>query len=676
MNKDFLKLNHIGMKKLILLFLALLVFSPDLSAQFINESRIDSVVNLVSITSLSKYLRELSGDTVTTIGGSPYLIYSRYSLSPANPKAAQYIYERFQSFGLNVRYQVGDTNSVNVIARKTGTRFPNQKIVIGAHYDNIIWPVNPTPLDTVHGADDDGSGIVALLEMARLTANMNFEYTIEFAAWDNEEIGLYGSRFYSDSALINGDSIKTYINIDMIAFNYANANIFHAGSDSSSVFYNSIFNVYKTRYIPNYVLYLKNAAYYGSDNLSFIDDKFRTFCLSEYQIASNPNYHKLTDNFANANMTYCRDVLKPMFGMLMTLAGNKNAFFEHNPLASTYDTTSRNIWSIIKFPNGLPAGSIAPRLYYRINNQAFSYTSAYYSNLDTFKFTLPGIPKGSGMKYYFAAQDSSGSFVCTYPVGGSGANPPGSMPPANTFGYSVYNSLNFCSSSLPKPINDLQYTLDTIQVSGAGYINKITVNLSLNHTNDGDLIIQLLGPGGTVTLSQRNGNGGQNFINTTFDDSASLSITQGTPPFTGTFRPQTSFSNYFDKPVSGNYILRVFDAAAGNTGSLTNWCMQIETKGNVGIQHAEVPLTYELSQNYPNPFNSSTNVKFSIVKMSYVNITIYDMLGRKVQTPVSEVLQPGMHKVSVDASKLSSGVYFYCMEAGDFIDTKKMILLR
>ncbi|MFA7361058.1 MAG: M28 family peptidase [Candidatus Kapaibacterium sp.] len=663
------------MKKLILLFLSLLVLSAQLSAQFINETRIDSVVNLVSIASLSKNLRELTGDTTTTIGGSPYLIYSRYSLSPANPKAAQYLFEKFQSFGLSVRYQVGDTNSVNVIARKTGTRFPNQKIVIGAHYDNIIWPVLPQPLDTVHGADDDGSGIVALLEMARLTAGMSFEYTIEFAAWDNEEIGLYGSRFYSDSAYINGDSIKTYINIDMIAYNYLNTNTFHAGGDSNSVFFNSLFNVYKTRYIPNYNLNFKNASYYGSDNNSFINNKFRTFCLSEYQIGVNPNYHKLTDNFENANMTYCRDVIKPIFGMLMTLAGNKNAFFDHKPLASTYDTTSRNLWTIIKFPNGLPSGAIAPRMYYKINTQAYSYTTAYYSNNDTFKFTLPGIPKGSGMKYYFAAQDSTGSFACTYPVGGNGINPPGSSPPANTFVYSVYNNLIFCSETLPKPINDMQYTYDTIQVNSAGYINKIMINLSLNHTNDGDLVIQLLGQNGVV-LSQRNGNGGQNYINTTFDDTASLSITQGTPPFTGTFRPQTAFTAYFDKPAAGKYILRIFDAATGNTGSLTSWCLQIETKMNVGIQHAEVPLKYELSQNYPNPFNSTSNIRFSIAKMSSVRITVYDMLGRQIQTLVNEVLQPGTHKASIDASMLSSGVYFYRMEAGDFTDTKRMILLR
>jgi subtilisin-like proprotein convertase family protein len=664
------------MKKIILLISVFLIFSASIYGQFINDPKVDSVVNLVSISSLSKYLRELTGDTITTIGGSPYLIYSRFSTSPANPKAAQYIYEKFQSLGLNVRYQVGDTNSVNVIARKTGTKFPNQKFVIGAHYDNIIWPVLPGPLDTVHGADDDGSGIVALLEMARLTAGMTFDYTIEFCAWDNEEIGLFGSRYYADSAYYNHDSILTYMNIDMITFNYNNTNTFHAGPDSSSVFYNQIFGVLKAKYIPQYNLNVKYSYGFGSDNIWFQIDSFRVFCLSEYGVNINPNYHKITDNFANANMVYCRDVIKPFFAILMILAGNKNAFFEHYQLLPTSDTTGRNLWAIIKFPNKLPVIANAPRLYYKINSLPYAYTTAYYRNLDTFKFSIPGASRGSAVKYYFAAQDSLYNFVCTYPLGGSGVNPPGSNPPSGTFGYVVYNYLTACSNTLPKPINDLQFTYDTIFISNSTYVNKVRVNLSLNHTNDGDLIIQLIGPGGMINLSQRNGPGGQNYINTTFDDTASLLITQGTPPFTGIFRPQSALSFYHDKPVNGHWALRIYDAAAGNTGSLTNWCIQIETKANVGIEEEVIHLRYELSQNYPNPFNPVSNIKYSVAKSTLVKISVYDVLGREVMELVNRYQPAGSYTVVINASGLSSGVYFYRMEAGEFTDVKRFVVLK
>jgi subtilisin-like proprotein convertase family protein len=664
------------MKKLILLFLALLMFSPNLSAQFITDSKVDSVVNLVSISSLTKFMRELTGDTVTNIGGNPYLLYSRYGPSPANVKAAQYLFEKFQGYGLNVRYQVGDSNTTNVIARITGTKYPNQKIVIGAHYDNILWPINPQPLDTVHGADDNASGTAALLEMARLCAGISFEYTIEFAAWDNEEVPpyLWGSRAYADTAYMHGDSIRFYINMDMISYNHLNLNRFQAGADSASVFYNQLFEVMKVRYVPQYTVAYFYATTFGSDHASFINRKYRGFSTLSYSIT--PEYHKITDDFAHISVPYLKDFAKPILGMLMVIAGNKSAFFEHKPIASSNDTTGKNIWAIIKFPNKLPVTANAPRLYYKINTAPYVSTTAYYRNLDTFKFAIPGAPKGSAIKYYFAAQDSASGFVCTYPVGGSGINPPGSTAPANPFGYVIFNYLSVCSNTLPKPINDLQYTYDSIYINGSEFVNKVSVNLSLNHTNDGDLVIQLIGPGGQVNLSQRNGSGGQNYINTTFIDTASLSITQGTPPFTGFYRPQAVLNYFNNKPVAGYWVLRIFDAAAGNTGTLTNWCIQIETKANVSAEETVVPAKYELSQNYPNPFNPITNIKYSIAKLSSVRIVVYDVLGREVQLLVNEVLQPGTHITSFDASMLSSGVYFYRMEAGDFTDVKKFVVLK
>ena len=198
----------------------------------------------------------------------------------------------------------------------------------------------------------------------------------------------------------------------------------------------------------------------------------------------------------------------------------------------------------------------------------------------------------------------------------------------------------------------------------------------MNHANDGDLIIQLIGPGGLSNLSQRNGSGGQNYINTTFDDTASLSITQGTPPFTGTYRPQSILSILNDKPVSGYWVLRIYDAAAGNTGTLTNWCLQIETKANVGIEENIIPVKFELSQNYPNPFNSTTNIKYAISKSSNVKITVYDILGKELEVLIDEQLQAGTYQTSWNASNYSSGIYFYRMQAGDYISTMKMLMIK
>jgi len=96
----------------------------------------------------------------------------------------------------------------------------------------------------------------------------------------------------------------------------------------------------------------------------------------------------------------------------------------------------------------------------------------------------------------------------------------------------------------------------------------------------------------------------------------------------------------------------------------------------VNNQNNEIPKVFSLSQNYPNPFNPSTVINFSIPKTSMVNMVIYDILGREVMTLVNDVMQPGEYNATFDASSLSSGVYFYKIQAGDFTDTKKMLLVK
>jgi hypothetical protein len=96
-----------------------------------------------------------------------------------------------------------------------------------------------------------------------------------------------------------------------------------------------------------------------------------------------------------------------------------------------------------------------------------------------------------------------------------------------------------------------------------------------------------------------------------------------------------------------------------------------------GIEEVEIhPNTFELSQNYPNPFNSKTIINYEIPITSYVELNIYDILGQKVTTLVSERHQAGYHRVEWDADQISSGVYYYLMKASEFQDVKKMILLK
>jgi hypothetical protein len=89
-----------------------------------------------------------------------------------------------------------------------------------------------------------------------------------------------------------------------------------------------------------------------------------------------------------------------------------------------------------------------------------------------------------------------------------------------------------------------------------------------------------------------------------------------------------------------------------------------------------VPASFELSQNYPNPFNPSTTLEYSISMSSHVVLEVYNILGQTVARLVDGQLTPGTYKTTFDASTLSSGVYLYRLKAGDFVQTRKMILMK
>lgn len=97
---------------------------------------------------------------------------------------------------------------------------------------------------------------------------------------------------------------------------------------------------------------------------------------------------------------------------------------------------------------------------------------------------------------------------------------------------------------------------------------------------------------------------------------------------------------------------------------------------NVANPNNNIPALPSLSQNYPNPFNPSTTIEYAIPKSELVTLKVYDVLGREVATLVNEYKQAGMYKANFNASGLVSGVYFYQLSAGSYVETKKLIMMK
>jgi len=89
-----------------------------------------------------------------------------------------------------------------------------------------------------------------------------------------------------------------------------------------------------------------------------------------------------------------------------------------------------------------------------------------------------------------------------------------------------------------------------------------------------------------------------------------------------------------------------------------------------------VPTEFQLSQNYPNPFKEKTTIKYCVPDKVRIGLEVFDSSRIKVKTLVKEIKEAGTYKVEFDAEELVSGIYFYRLQAGDFIETKKMVLMK
>jgi hypothetical protein len=106
------------------------------------------------------------------------------------------------------------------------------------------------------------------------------------------------------------------------------------------------------------------------------------------------------------------------------------------------------------------------------------------------------------------------------------------------------------------------------------------------------------------------------------------------------------------------------------------WRRPLSEMVSVGEPTGGVPVAFSLHQNYPNPFNPSTTIKFELPRTSHVNLSVYDILGREVAVLVNERKDAGVHEVKFDGSNLASGVYLYRLHAGDFVASKRLVLLK
>ncbi len=292
--KNLKKLAHVGS-------VAILLFLYNTNESKAQDVDIQSIINNINIDSLVKSVNEISGEVPVTIHGIRQTISNRSYSHPGNELAFQYLKARFENLEYDIDSLKYSSKGKNLWAIKLGTKNPKRIVVLGAHYDNVPYS------GLAPGADDNGSGVAAVMEAARVLKEIDLPYTVILALWDEEEIGLVGSQAYAKSVQSNNDTLIGYINLDMIAWDSDDDGSveIHVRPVAQSLDLLEELKFCNSEYQIGLNLKIKNPGSSDSDYASFWNNNLSAIGINEeYYDDFNPYWHTSNDLIKYFNLNY------------------------------------------------------------------------------------------------------------------------------------------------------------------------------------------------------------------------------------------------------------------------------------------------------------------------------------------------------------------------------------
>jgi hypothetical protein len=359
-----------------------------------------------------------------------------------------------------------------------------------------------------------------------------------------------------------------------------------------------------------------------SDLGADITDKL--FITSHYYWGTQPNFKTAAESFIQADIDIYDGVHLPIILHWFEFQGiidtrDYQPQISHDPYSDVELITDRYDirCQIVPSMSGLDTANL-----WLIWSLDSIFTDSTHLVADTsnnfYSAEIPGVMEPSAINYFFYARDSLNIF---------------SINPVNA--PQDYYSFYAGPDSLPPPPQNIEIT-DSINVVDLRWQEVIT--------------------GKYIAYNVHRSEDGINFV---LIDSTSSSLLTDTTVAIG--------NRYY------YYITTVFNQWESNPSDTVDVLVQAIT----GIKRSDLlPVVYQLKQNYPNPFNPKTIINYELPITKNVDLSIYNILGEKVVTLISARKEAGYHQVEWNASGIASGVYYYMINAGEFQDVKKMILLR
>ena len=301
----------------------------DLPESILHDQIVAAVISQVATQTLEYELAGLTGERSVVVAGLPYTIATRnsYYTDPIS-MATRYAYEQFAGYGLVVTYHNYIWNGPywrNVVAEKPGVVDPDEIYLITAHVDDM-----PSS-SLAPGADDNGSGSVAVMMAARLLAPHRFTHTLRFVLFTGEEQGLRGSAAYAADCQSLGENIQGVINLDMIGYNtdepvfdaYARSGTYPGALESRHLadLFSDVAVTYNLDLVPYRIDMDSYPLMGGSDQSSFLDLGYPAIMVAGNCTAydCSPYYHTTLDTLSTLDLDYYADLTRAAIATLAHL---------------------------------------------------------------------------------------------------------------------------------------------------------------------------------------------------------------------------------------------------------------------------------------------------------------------------------------------------------------------
>ncbi len=659
---------------------------------------VQQMVDQVSGSEWMQWIRNLSGAPIL-VGGNPVTLNTRSTPTIGCDRAEQYVYEQLLAMGYtDVQYDpfsFSGTNARNVVATLPGVETPQRIVVLGGHLDST----SPQSSSLAPGANDNASGAAALLIAAAILRQYSFQSTIQIVAFTGEEQGLHGSTHFANAAAAAGDSIVGAVIMDMIGWK----NVFNQIDIEGETAWLPLMTVMNDA-VESYTNIDAQMMFFsfGSDHVPFQDVGYPAFLAIETEYGDYPCYHATCDTSGWNQPVFGAETVRAVLATVAHVAGARDFFIAHTPLTGSEDTTGPyDVVATIHQLAALEPDSLL--LHWWANGgpeQVVKLTPT--GNPNQFHGLIPGQPAGTTIDYWIGALDVDGRHAF-HPLDAPSSTHQFVVSPRTTIYSEGFESgaAGWISGGTG---NDWQIA------TAAGLADDPATAYAGTKVAGTDVT----GLGANLGKYENNANSWlesppidcseASTVRLSFQRKLMIERSNG-----GTYDVARVFVNgteVWESPSAANLIdpawnlqdLDISALADGNPAVRVRYTLKSDGSlifGGWNIDEFKItglvatplaadpgtsPLRAVLLPNIPNP-GAPTTLRFALPARAAVDLSIYDVRGRRVKTMVHETREAGHHEVrwdgrGADGTTLPAGVYFSRLTTGGVVETRKLILMR